>query len=167
MNTALYRGNGAGVVAHSMRRRKMTPPVLRQRSFSPGGTDSPRRRKVTHPIQRQRSISPGGKDSFPSPSSTYKKLPYSINSPTNLSHTYSNRLVTQTNSRKISSSQTQSSPRHLRLCTTNRRLENALDQFITTALPFYLEVLARHALKIQKVLYIQIPYQMISITKNV
>ena len=35
--------------------------------------------------------------------------------------------------------------------TTNRRLVLALDQFTSTALPFYLELIARYAAKIQRV----------------
>ena len=34
---------------------------------------------------------------------------------------------------------------------TNRRLVLALDQFTSTALPFYLELIARYAAKIQRV----------------
>ena len=145
METPLYRGNGAGVMAHSMRRRKMTPPVQRQRSFSPARTDSftasPGRRKMT-PIRRQRSFSPGEVDSALPPQATHKKL-----SPSLSNHCSSSELSysaeRQFSSRK-SSSKSLTSPRHLRPCTTNRRLELALDQFTSTALPFYLEVLAQH-----------------------
>ena len=35
--------------------------------------------------------------------------------------------------------------------TTNRRLVLALDQFTSTALPFYLELIARYTSKIQRV----------------
>ena len=157
MNTPLYSGNGAGVKAHSMRRRKMTPPIQRQRSFSPARTESivsPGRRKMTPPVRRQRSFSPGGEDSLPSPHEIYKKLSPSINSPTIVNSSQkqlSNSLEKEFPSRKISSSISLKSRRHLRPCTTNRRLELAIDQFTSTALPFYLEVLAQHTSKILKV----------------
>ena len=37
------------------------------------------------------------------------------------------------------------------MATTNRRLVLALDQFTSTALPFYLELIARYTAKIQRV----------------
>ena len=144
METPLYSGRGAGVVGHSIRRRKMTPPIQRQRSFSPT-----RRRKLTM-IGRQRSFDPGESQSLLPPQATNKRSTKSLSincSPTELSDT----AETQFSSRKVSTSKSLTSPRHLRPCTKNRRLELAIDQFTCTALPFYLEVLARHTSKIQKV----------------
>ena len=143
METKLYKGRGGGVVAHSMRRRKMTPPIQRQRSFSPA-----RNRKLTT-VGRQRSIDHCETDCMEPPQAIHKNPAQSSPvkcSPTSLSKT----TVTQFPSRKISS-KSLTSPRHLTPSTKNRRLELAIDQFTGTALPFYLEVLARHTLKIQKV----------------
>ena len=139
LDPPLYKGGGGGVVAHSMRRRKATPPIQRQRSFSPA-----RNRKISA-IGRQRSVdqcdsySPSIHKNNPSPPLTC--------STTELSHP----ADSQPQLRKIST-KSLTSPRHLRPCTKNRRLELAIDQFTGTALPFYLEVLSRHTARIQKVI---------------
>ena len=104
----LYRGSGGGVKAHSIRRRKITPPV-RQRTL-PESPVTARRPQFT----RQRSLSPS----------------------------------------RILDSPQRTPRRHMSytdIVTTNRRLVLALDQFTSTALPFYLELLARFTHKIQRV----------------
>ena len=67
MDTPLLKGNGAGVKAHSIRRKRTTPPLIKQRSFSPsrpeGNLTPTARRKITM-VVRQRSISPGELDTM-------------------------------------------------------------------------------------------------------
>lgn len=124
----LYTGTGGGVKAHSIRRRKLTPPV-RQRTLpeSSSMTVSPIRRPA---LVRQRSLSPAPDQlvSAQPPPSPATLLP----SIRRMKHRY---------------------PSYSDIVTTNRRLVLALDQFTCTALPFYLELINRYTAKIQKVGY--------------
>ena len=142
LDPPLYKGGGGGVVAHSMRRRKATPPIQRQRSFSPA-----RSRKLST-IGRQRSVDQCDSYSLSTTPTIHKNNPPPL--------TYSTIELSpppdsQSQLRKVST-KSLTSPRHLRPCTKNRRLELAIDQFTGTALPFYLEVLSRHTARIHKVL---------------
>ena len=139
LDPPLYKGGGGGVVAHSMRRRKATPPIQRQRSFSPA------RSSKLSTIGRQRSVDQCDSYSVSTTPTIHKNNPPPLTcSTTELSH-HPDSL------RKVST-KSLTSPRHLRPCTKNRRLELAIDQFTGTALPFYLEVLSRHTARIHKVL---------------
>ena len=55
-DTPLYTGSGGGVKAHSIRRRKATPPV-RQMTLPETCSVSPVRQRPS--FTRQRSLSPG------------------------------------------------------------------------------------------------------------
>ena len=55
-DTPLYTGSGGGVKAHSISRRKITPPV-RQRTLPETSSMSPVRPRPS--FTRQRSLSPG------------------------------------------------------------------------------------------------------------
>ena len=119
----LYTGTGGGVKAHSIRRRKFTPPV-RQRTLPESSSMmvSPIRRPA---LVRQRSLSPA-------PDQLVSTQPHSPALPSirRMKHRY---------------------PSYNDIVTSNRRLVLALDQFTSTALPFYLELINRYTAKIQKV----------------
>ena len=126
-NPPLYTATG-GPKSHSIRRKK-NPPLVRQKTLPETTTNgnlgpcSPCKRP---PLARQRSLSS-------SRLKTEEEL--QISGPAgggrgkqrNLSGSYSD------------------------IVTTNRRLVLALDQFTSTALPFYLELITRYTNKIQKV----------------
>ena len=124
-NPPLYTATG-GPKSHSIRRKK-NPPLVRQKTLPETTTNgnlgpcSPCKRP---PLARQRSLSS-------SRLKTEEDLQVSgasgrLKQP-NLSQSYSD------------------------IVTTNRRLVLALDQFTSTALPFYLELITRYTNKIQKV----------------
>ena len=125
-NPPLYTAS-VGPKAHSIRRKK-NPPLVRQKTLPERtstnlGLSSPCKRPA---VTRQRSLSS-------SRLKTEEEL--QISGPAgggrgkqrNLSGSYSD------------------------IVTTNRRLVLALDQFTSTALPFYLELITRYTNKIQKV----------------
>ena len=124
-NPPLYTASG-GPKSHSIRRKK-NPPLVRQKTLPESTTNgnlgpgSPCKRP---PLARQRSLSS-------SRLKTEEDLQISAASgrlkQPNLSQSYSD------------------------IVTTNRRLVLALDQFTSTALPFYLELITRYTNKIQKV----------------
>ena len=134
-DTPLYTGSGGGVKAHSMRRRKATPPVLRQRTLPETFSVSPVRPRPS--FTRQRSLSPGRRLS--AGDSNCPQAPTRVSSTTSVSGITGRRLPRRPGSLSD-------------MATTNRRLVLALDQFTSTALPFYLELITRYATKIQRVL---------------
>ena len=128
-NPPLYTASG-GPKSHSIRRKK-NPPLVRQKTLPETTTNgnlgpgSPCKRP---PLARQRSLS----------SSRLKtEEDLQLSAP---AATASGRLKQRNLSQSYSD-----------IVTTNRRLVLALDQFTSTALPFYLELITRYTNKIQKV----------------
>ena len=132
----LYRGSGGGVKAHSIRRRKTTPPVMRQRTLPESPVTS-----VRPVMTRQRSLSPSR--ILNSPQRTPRR------------HLSTTNMVSMSNMRQCSDTGVTMTRRghysSMMIHTSNRRLVLALDQFTCTALPFYIELITRYTHKIQKV----------------
>ena len=127
----LYTASG-GPKSHSIRRKK-NPPLVRQKTLpesssstnNPASQGSPCKRPA---VTRQRSLSS-------SRLKTEEEVQISPGAPVT-----SGRLKQRNLSQSYSD-----------IVTTNRRLVLALDQFTSTALPFYLELITRYTNKIQKV----------------
>ena len=138
MGERLYTGNGSGVVAHS---------IIRKRSSCTNGrTGSPRRH-----------ISPGRyAGSLRGPrkmfqSNTSNLLNSSTNSPLQLRSTsFSSATISRSSPHLPSSSPSNRPRRHLPQ-TPNKRLDLALDKFSNIALPFYLQIIACHTSNIAQV----------------
>ena len=125
-NPPLYTASG-GPKSHSIRRKK-PPSLVRQKTLPESSSStanpsqgSPCKRPA---VTRQRSLSSSRlktEEDLATPAVTGRLKQR------NLSQSYSD------------------------IVTTNRRLVLALDQFTSTALPFYLELITRYTNKIQKV----------------
>jgi hypothetical protein len=136
MGERLYTGNGSGVVAHS---------ILRKRSsYSNGRTGSP----VRH-------ISPGRHaGSLRGPKKRFQSTSSSVSpttSPVKLRSTsFSSATISRSSPHLPSSSPSHRPRRHLPQ-TPNKRLDLALDEFSNIALPFYLQIISCHTNNIAKV----------------
>ena len=136
----LYTASG-GPKSHSIRRKK-NPPLVRQKTLPESSSStantilgSPCKRPT---VTRQRSLSSSRlktEEDLPAPglASASGRLKQR-----NLSQSYSD------------------------IVTTNRRLVLALDQFTSTALPFYLELITRYTNKIGKVTVVTVHFSNIT-----
>ena len=127
-NPPLYTGGGGGPKSHSIRRKK-PPSLVRQKTLPESSSSSTANPSQGSPckrptVTRQRSLSS-------SRLKTEEELTTSA-------------VTGRLKQRNLSQSYSD-------IVTTNRRLVLALDQFTSTALPFYLELITRYTNKIQKV----------------
>ena len=122
-NPPLYTASG-GPKSHSIRRKK-NPPLMRQKTLPESSTSSNTNTSLGSPCKR--------------PAVTRQR---------SLS---SSRLKTEEEELSGRLKQRNLSQSYSDIVTTNRRLVLALDQFTSTALPFYLELITRYTNKIQKV----------------
>ena len=138
MGERLYTGNGSGVVAHS---------ILRKRSSSTNGrTGSPGRHISTG---RHAGSLRGPKKMFQSTSSSLSNA--STYSPVKLRSTsFSPATFSRSYPHLRPSSPSHRPRRHLPQ-TPNKRLDLALDKFSNIALPFYLQIISCHTNNIAKV----------------
>ena len=132
MGERLYTGNGSGVVAHSILRKRSTSRIS-GREGSPDSNISPR---------RQAGINGSGRrfqSSFPQNSSVKVR-----------STSFSSSSISRSSPHLPSSSPSRLPKRHLPQA-PNKRLELALDKFSNIVLPFYLQIIACHTSNISEV----------------
>ena len=138
MGERFYTGNGSGVVAHSICRKRSSSS--NGRAGSPGRHISPGRHagSLRGPRRSFQSTASGLSNS-----STY--------SPVKLSSTsLSSATISRSSPHLPSSSPSHRPRRHLHQ-TPNKRLDLALDKFSNIALPFYLQIISCHTSNIAKV----------------
>ena len=136
MGERFYTGNGSGVVAHSICRKRTSSPG----TGSPGRHISPGRHAGSLRGPRRRFQSTA---SSLSNSSTY--------SPVKLRSTSFSPATISRSSPHLPSSSPSCRPRRHLPQTPNKRLDLALDKFSNIALPFYLQIISCHTNNIAKV----------------
>ena len=138
MGERFYTGNGSGVVAHSIYRKRSSSS--NGRAGSPGRHISPGRHagSLRGPRRSFQSTASGLSNS-----STY--------SPVKLRSTsFSSATISRSSPHLPSSSPSHRPRRHLHQ-TPNKRLDLALDKFSNIALPFYLQIIACNTSNIAQV----------------
>ena len=143
MGERLYTGNGSGVIAHSIHRKRTVS--LNGKARSPGRNVSPGRHAGSLRVPRRRinssSASLSNTSTFSSP----------IKSKTT---SFSSATLSRSFPHLPSSSPSCRSATHLPQ-TPPKRLELALDKFCNIALPFYLQIISRHTSNIIKVNHLE------------
>ena len=137
MGERLYTGNGSGVVAHSILRKRSTSMNI-GREGSPDSNMSPRRLAGIHGSGRR----------FQSSSNVSSCSQYS--SVKVKSTSFSSSTISRSSPHLPSSSPSRRPKRYLPQA-PNKRLELALDKFSNIALPFYLQIIASHTFNISEV----------------
>ena len=137
MGERLYAGNGLGVVAHSILRKRSTSRNS-GREGPPDSNISPR---------RQAGINGSGRR-FQSSSNFSGFSEYS--SVKVRSTSFSSSSISRSSQHLPSSSPSRRPKRHLPQA-PHKRLELALDKFSNIALPFYLQIIACHTSNISEV----------------
>ena len=138
MGERLYTGNGSGVVAHSIIRKRS--------SYSNGRTGSPGRH--ISPGRHAGSLRGPKKSCQSNTSSLSNSATYS---PIKLRSTSFSSATISRSSPHLPSSSPSHRPRGHLPQTQNKRLDLALDKFSNIALPFYLQIISCHTNNIAKV----------------